>query len=913
MAERKLEVKILGDSRSLERAFGRSARASDTFGRKLGRGAGKGLLLVGKGAAIAGAAVGIGLALALKKGVDGLGDMQKVMAQTDAALKSTKNAAKTSAEEIRGLAESIESKTGIDADAIQSGQNLLLTFTKIRNEAGKNNDIFNQASKTAVDLSVAFGTDMKSASIQLGKALNDPVKGVTALQRSGISFTQAQKDQIKALVESGDVLKAQKLILAEVNTQVGGSAEAYGKTFPGQIERAKRAFEGLTETLAGPFMGILSESLEGLLGFANDPNVQAGLKRFAEGLARTLGQVVGWIRQNWPQIKSIVLTVFGALKQYYETIVIPVFSGVISILGRVVGFVQQNMPQIRAAVQAAFEWIKTNVVPTVQSVARNVQRFVTMMTTFWRNHGDDIKAIIGPVFNTIKIIVSTVLGNIKSVVEMILALIRGDFDKAGEAFKDIMRRSFGALKAIATVGLRVVVAVVKILAREIVEKLSAGLAALKRKVREKFNDAKEAISNTKDAIVQRAKEVGREIINGIVSGISELADRVRQELSDAVGGAIDWVKRNVTRSESPSKVTRDELGRPMADGVAVGIRRGAKNIKQALSDAVKAAVFDARANLASLGGGLAGMLTRLNDARIGGMTSGGALTGGLTLAQIRAQQAKVQRERDKARLEDAVANAESDDERRQAEQELNDWLIEDEARTLEESMQQQQRSYEEEIANLVESFNTGAESAETFRQKLEGIIGGQSGAALGAAFAGEFERQLESIWAQIAALGGTPLGVAGPGVTRPSSVAAAELREWQQARAARLKELEERARGEDTDGGKKITAKERKRINEQMRKWDANNKRPKQLADGGVLRRAVLAGEAGPEAVLPLSSGRAQRMLAEAMDGADKLRGASGGNTIIHVTVNGNEFSAHEFARKIAPELRRQVAFTRSV
>ena len=74
-----------------------------------------------------------------------------------------------------------------------------------------------------------------------------------------------------------------------------------------------------------------------------------------------------------------------------------------------------------------------------------------------------------------------------------------------------------------------------------------------------------------------------------------------------------------------------------------------------------------------------------------------------------------------------------------------------------------------------------------------------------------------------------------------------------------------------------------------------------------------MAGEAGPEAVLPLSSGRAQRMLAEAMDGADKLRGASGGNTIIHVTVNGNEFSAHEFARKIAPELRRQVAFTRSV
>ena len=102
----------------------------------------------------------------------------------------------------------------------------MLTFTKVRNEAGKGNDIFNQSVEAANNMSAALGTDMKSASLQLGKALNDPIKGVTALQRVGVSFTEQQKEQIRTLVESGDTLGAQKIILAEMQKQFGGAAQA---------------------------------------------------------------------------------------------------------------------------------------------------------------------------------------------------------------------------------------------------------------------------------------------------------------------------------------------------------------------------------------------------------------------------------------------------------------------------------------------------------------------------------------------------------------------------------------------------------------------------------------------------------------------------------------------------------------
>jgi hypothetical protein len=77
-------------------------------------------------------------------------------------------------------------------------------------------------------MSTALGTDMSGASIQLGKALNDPIKGLTALSKAGVSFTQDQKDQIKVLQESGDVLGAQKIILGEVEKEFKGAAEAAG-------------------------------------------------------------------------------------------------------------------------------------------------------------------------------------------------------------------------------------------------------------------------------------------------------------------------------------------------------------------------------------------------------------------------------------------------------------------------------------------------------------------------------------------------------------------------------------------------------------------------------------------------------------------------------------------------------------
>lgn len=211
---------------------------------------------MGQAATVAGLALAGGLALGAKAAFGELQASAKVSAQTAAALKSTGSAAHVTAKQVAELAKEMLRKTGIDDEAIQSAENMLLTFRNVRNETGKGNDVFNQATKAALDMSVALGKDATQSSLMLGKALNDPAAGLGRLTRAGVQFTDAQKEQIKALQASGDTMGAQKIILAELTKEFGGSAEAAGKTLPGQLNVAELKDDGMSTRQIAGVLGV---------------------------------------------------------------------------------------------------------------------------------------------------------------------------------------------------------------------------------------------------------------------------------------------------------------------------------------------------------------------------------------------------------------------------------------------------------------------------------------------------------------------------------------------------------------------------------------------------------------------------------------------------------------------------------
>lgn len=164
---------------------------------------------------------------------------EQLLAKTNAVITSTGNVAGLSVQGLKDQAAALEQVSGVDELLILNGENVLATFTNIRNVAGAGNDIFNQTTQAALDLSVAMGTDMQSAVVQLGKALSNPLVGMSALQRVGVTFNAQQKKQIETMLKANDALGAQKLILQEVQKEFGGAAAAAGDTLAGDMERLK--------------------------------------------------------------------------------------------------------------------------------------------------------------------------------------------------------------------------------------------------------------------------------------------------------------------------------------------------------------------------------------------------------------------------------------------------------------------------------------------------------------------------------------------------------------------------------------------------------------------------------------------------------------------------------------------------
>ena len=179
-----------------------------------------------------------------------------------AVIEATGKAAGFAAEDILDMSSAIMSVTTFDDDAITNAASKLLTFKKVVG------DTFERALKLSADLSaVGFGS-IQGAAVQLGKALEDPVRGIGALRRAGVSFTEQEKKLIKSLVESNQLLKAQTMILDAVAGQVGGVAEGMAKTPAGQWKQIQVALGNVAEELGKRILPIAVQIGHVALGMA---------------------------------------------------------------------------------------------------------------------------------------------------------------------------------------------------------------------------------------------------------------------------------------------------------------------------------------------------------------------------------------------------------------------------------------------------------------------------------------------------------------------------------------------------------------------------------------------------------------------------------------------------------------------
>jgi len=210
----------------------------------------------------------------IDKVISATSEQEAAVAQLNAVIASTGGAAGMTSEQVQKMATAMQMSSIYSDEAVISSSALLMTFTKIGEK------VFPQAQQAILDLSTVMGGDLQNATIQIGKALQDPVQGANALRRAGVHLSEDQKNLIKTYMDANDVMSAQKVILGELATQFYGQAAARAKTLGGQIAILKNVFGDLFES------GTAGEFFKGIV---------SGLIRITMELELVMSQIKGWV------------------------------------------------------------------------------------------------------------------------------------------------------------------------------------------------------------------------------------------------------------------------------------------------------------------------------------------------------------------------------------------------------------------------------------------------------------------------------------------------------------------------------------------------------------------------------------------------------------------------------------------
>jgi hypothetical protein len=518
-----LVVSLTADTGKFVTEMNKAAKHSESLSSKIG----KSLGTIGKfaGAAALGgiAALGAGLVWATKEAMEA----QEVQAQLAAVIKSTGGAAGVTAEMANDLANSLSGVTRFEDDAIVSGENMLLTFTNI----GK--DVFPAATETMLDMSQALGQDLQSSAIQLGKALNDPINGVTALQRVGVTFSEEQKKMIESLVQTGDVAGAQAVILQELQKEFGGSAKAAGETFAGQLDILKNALGNAAEGVGMALLPALTSLVTGITPIINE---------YAPKLAAWIGEylpiAIATLSDFWTNtLKPAILAVWN----WMSTVLIPF------LVNEVYPWLKDNIPKaiqvlsdfwtgvLKPAILAVWNWMSTVLIPFLQNTVVpwlqvHIPAALQALADFWNKHKDEVSATFQALWDGVMLIWERFKEALQNVVELFHLAQQGKW------------REFG----------------VKL--REMWDKLWA--------------EIKQIVSNAVDKIKQVDwGQVGRSIIEGIAKGITAATHFIVEAAKKAAKAAYEAAK-GFLGIESPSTLFAG-LGMNMMQGMALGIQGGA--------------------------------------------------------------------------------------------------------------------------------------------------------------------------------------------------------------------------------------------------------------------------------------------------------------------------------------------------
>lgn len=329
-------------------------------------------------------------------------DAERSQARLSSVFGTMEADAWTTVDALNAQAEAIQSATTFDDEAVADAQAVMLTFGEVTGEA------FDDSIEAAADLAAFWETDMQDSAQTLGKALQDPIDGMSRLGRQGIIFSDEQKELVESLVESGDVAAAQGVILDEVGRQVGDVAEDLAATTGGQMQQAMSQLANAGEAI-GVFLLPVLATLAGWLTSAAQwfQDLDPGVQGFIVGLAAIAAAVGPVLLVGSKLIGAFqgIIQVFNLLKLALLTnpftalaaAVVAIAALIVLNWDQIVAFLQGVWDTISDGFTAVGKWIQS-VWKTITGVFSDaVDAIAEVGAVLWEPIAEGLDAAIGAV------------------------------------------------------------------------------------------------------------------------------------------------------------------------------------------------------------------------------------------------------------------------------------------------------------------------------------------------------------------------------------------------------------------------------------------------------------------------------------------------------------------------------------
>jgi len=509
------------------------------------------------------------------------------------ALVSTAGAVGKTKQELFGMASALQGLTTFgDEDILQNVTAPLLTFTKIQG------DVFERAQGSVLDMATLLKMDLKSASILVGKALNDPIKGVAALGRSGVQFSDDQKKVIKSLVETGQTAKAQALILQELETQFGGQAAAAAEAPLGKLRQLQNAIGDVKEQLGEqivPFLVPLVEKVQVAVDWfsALDPAIKKNIV-VVGGLAAAAGPL---------------LLVLGGITLAMGALLSPIGAVVVgfALVAGAVGYVVAKWDELKRRF------------PILDKAAN----FGSRIADAWSNLPSIKWALLIPVLRWARFIPG--LSWLAFVPTLKWASLAGAL-----RWSSLITPLVWGLRFIPVVGWA---SLAGMLAWNLLIKPLGWDTYIEKIDWAKYipeinwdNIFKGANTGTRYRAIGR--KVGADLTEGLSEGIAATAASPGSAARAAMKSTVNSAKAEAG-IQSPSKVFAD-IGRQLMAGLAIGIGESGKGAEAAMSAATKNIIEHGSGALGFVGGVKQGITQMLSQTLSGAQTWRQAMTGVLS-------------------------------------------------------------------------------------------------------------------------------------------------------------------------------------------------------------------------------------------------------------------------------------------